>query len=169
MSDISERVGGSKATLYGYFQSKEQLFAAALEQVIGHNADIAFSRLTGPGDFNTRLLDFAESYLATRLSPDSIAIERALIAEGERSDLGERLRQQFVQPHWRRLAAQFDQEMQAGRLRKADPMMATWQFRGMVEIELVERRLHGDSAITVHEVERAATEGTQAFLRAYAP
>ena len=169
MSDISERVGGSKATLYGYFQSKEQLFAAALEQVIGHNADIAFSRRTGPGDFNTRLLDFAESYLATRLSPDSIAIERALIAEGERSDLGERLRQQFVQPHWRRLAAQFDQEMQAGRLRKADPMMATWQFRGMVEIELVERRLHGDSAITVHEVERAATEGTQAFLRAYAP
>jgi AcrR family transcriptional regulator len=169
MSEISERVGGSKATLYGYFQSKEQLFAAVLEQVIGGIAEKSFSRLTAQGDHEARLLDFAETYLANRLSPDSIAIERALIAEGERSDLGERLRQQFVQPHWRRLAAVFDQEMQAGRLRKADPMMATGQFRGMIEVDLVERRLHGDGTITAHEVERAATEGVQAFLRAYAP
>ena len=36
----------------------------------------------------------------------------------------------------RRLAAVFDQEMQAGRLRKADPMVATWQFRGMIERNL---------------------------------
>ena len=30
MSMISEAVGGSKATLYGYFASKEQLLAATL-------------------------------------------------------------------------------------------------------------------------------------------
>lgn len=65
--------------------------------------------------------------------------------------------------------AALDQQMQAGRLRKADPMIATWQFRGMIEVDLVERRLHGNSTITAHEVERAATEGVQAFLRAYAP
>lgn len=169
MSEISERVGGSKATLYGYFQSKEQLFAAALEQVIGDSAEKTFSELAAPAEFEDRLLKFAESYLAVRLSQNSIAIERALIAEGERSDLGERLRQQFVQPHWRRLMAALDQQMQAGRLRKADPMIATWQFRGMIEVDLVERRLHGNSTITAHEVERAATEGVQAFLRAYAP
>jgi hypothetical protein len=98
-----------------------------------------------------------------------MAIERALIAVGERSDLGERLRQQFIQPHWRRFAAVLDQEMQAGGLRKGDPMIAAWQFRGMIEVDLVERGLHGDSTITTHEVERAAFEGVQAFLRAYAP
>lgn len=169
MSDISERVGGSKATLYGYFQSKEQLFAAALEQVIGEFAAKTFSQLEGPATFEERLLHFAETYLAVRLSPDSMAIERALVAEGERSDLGERLRQQFVQPHWRRLSAAFDQQMQAGRMLKADPMIAAWQFRGMIEIDLVERGLHGDPNITAHEVERAASEGVAAFLRAYAP
>lgn len=169
MSDVSERLGGSKATLYRYFPSKEALFAAALELVIGESAEKPFSSLTGPGDFGARLLHFAKGYLAARLAPDSIAIERALIAEGERSDLGERLRQQFVQPHWRRLAAVFDQEMQAGRLRKADPMIATWQFRGMIEVELVERRLHGDSTITAHEIERAVAAGVDSFLRAYAP
>src|SRR5690348_3842270 len=90
MSDISERVGGSKATLYGYFQSKQPLFSAALEQVIGAFADKNFSQLAGPGEFEDRLLLFAQSYLEDRLSADSMAIERALVAEGERSDLGER-------------------------------------------------------------------------------
>ena len=168
MSDVSERLGGSKATLYRYFSSKDALFAAALEQVIGELAERPFAWLTGQGDFEARLLHFAKDYLAARLAPDSIAIERALVAEGERSDLGERLRQQFVQPHWRRLAAVLDQEMQAGRLRKADPMMAAWQFRGMIEVDLVERRLHGDATITAHEVERAVAAGVETFLRAYA-
>ncbi|MBV9511835.1 MAG: TetR/AcrR family transcriptional regulator [Caulobacteraceae bacterium] len=169
MKGISDRLGGSKATLYGYFQSKEQLFAAALEQMIGESAEKAFSRLAGEAEFGTRLLDFANTYLEVRLTAEAMAIERALIAGGDRSDFGERLRQQFIQPHWRRLAAIVDQEMQAGRLRRADPMIATWQFRGMIEVDLVERRLHGDQTVTAHEVERAASEGVQAFLRAYAP
>lgn len=167
MSEISERVGGSKATLYGYFQSKEQLFAAALEEVIGEQAETTFARLAGKGDLEARLLDFARGYLEARLGPDSLAIERALIAEGERSDLGERLRMRFIQPHWRRLATVLDQEMQAGRLRKADPNLATSHFRGLIEADLIERRLHGDPAITGHEIETAVTAGVDAFLRAY--
>jgi AcrR family transcriptional regulator len=169
MRDIAARLGGSKATLYGYFQSKELLVSAVLEQVTREGAEQAFSRLSEAADFTDRIHDFAKTYLAVRLSDHSMAIERALIAAGERSDWGERLRQQFIQPHWRRFAAVIDQEMQAGRLRRADPMLATWQFRGMIEADLVERRLHGDVAITAHEVERAASEGVQAFLRAYAP
>jgi AcrR family transcriptional regulator len=169
MSDISERVGGSKATLYGYFQSKEQLFAAVLEEVISGQAETTFARLMRQGELKARLLDFARDYLETRMTPDSLAIERALIAEGERSDLGERLRMRFVQPHWRRLAAALDQEMQAGRLRRADPNLATSHFRGLVEADLIERRLHGDPAITAHEIETAVTEGVGAFLRAYSP
>jgi AcrR family transcriptional regulator len=169
MLEVSKRLGGSKSTLYGYFQSKEQLFAAALEQVVGESAEDVVSRLTGEAALEVRLLDFANAYLAVRLNADSTAIERALIAVGERSDLGERLRQQFIQPNWRRLAAVLDHEMQAGRLRKADPMIAAWQFRGLIEVDLVERRLHGDPMITAHEVERAASEGVRTFLRAYAP
>lgn len=169
MSDISEQVGGSKATLYGYFDSKEQLFAAALEHVIQGQAEQAFEGLTRDGDLRARLLDIAHGYLQSRLKPETIAVERALITEGERSDLGEAMRLRFIQPHWRRLAGVLDQEMQKGRLRKADPLLATWHFRGMIEADLVERRLHGDATITAHEVETAVTSGVDAFLRAYEP
>ena len=167
MSEISERVGGSKATLYGYFESKEQLFAAALEHVIQDQPEQLFEGLTHAGDLRARLMDFAFGYLRTRLKPESIALERALITEGERSDLGEAMRLRFIQPHWRRLAGVLDHEMQADRLRKADPMLATWHFRGMIEADLVERRLHGDATITTHEMETAVTAGVDAFLRAY--
>jgi AcrR family transcriptional regulator len=169
MSDVSERLGGSKATLYRYFPSKEALFAAALEQVIGDSGALAFAGLWDEGDIETRLMEFGRIYLKTRLKPDMIAIERALIAEGARSDLGERLRRQFIQPYWRRITAVFNHEMRAARLHKGDPWVATWQFRGMIEAELVERCLHGDKTITDADVERAVTEGVQVFMRAYGP
>jgi AcrR family transcriptional regulator len=168
MSDVAERLGGSKATLYRYFGSKEELFAAALEQMIGENGSRIFAGLWDEGDLRPRLLEFARTYMANRLRPDMIAIERALIAIGDRSDLGERLRKQFIEPYWRRLAAVFNHEMRAAHLRRGDPLVATWQFRGLIEAELVERRLHGDLTITDPEVERAVIEGVEAFLRAYA-
>ena len=167
MSEISERVGGSKATLYGYYNSKEQLFAAALEQVIRDPADQVFAHLAGAGKLKTRLLNFARAMVEARLSEDLIAVEQALITEARRSELGELLRARFVQPQWRRLAAALDREMVAGHLRKADPMLATWHFRGLVEADLVERRLHGETTITAHEIKTAVEAGVDAFLRAY--
>jgi hypothetical protein len=79
------------------------------------------------------------------------------------------LRARFVQPQWRRLAAALDREMVAGHLRKADPLLATWHFRGLVEADLVERRLHGESTIIGHEIKTAVEAGVDAFLRAYKP
>lgn len=169
MAEISDRLGGSKSTLYGYFQSKEQLFAAALEQVLGQRPDEAVNLLAADGPLESRLLHFAAAFLQVRLAPDAIAVERALIGVGERSDLGERLRLRFIEPYFRRIASVLDNEMQKGRLRKGDPMIATWQLRGMIEADLHERRLHGDTTITAHEVNIAASEGVEAFLRAYSP
>ena len=169
MSEISERVGGSKATLYSYYDSKEQLFAAALEQVIRDPADEVFACLASPGKLKTRLLNFARALLKARLSEDLIAVEQALITEARRSELGDLLRSRFVQPQWRRLAAALDREMVAGQLRKADPMLATWHFRGLVEADLVERRLHGEKTVTAHEIKIAAESGVDTFLRAYEP
>lgn len=169
MSDISERVGGSKATLYGYFQSKDQLFAAALEDVVSSVAEETFARFAVEGDLESRLLDYSRAYLEARLTTDALAVERALIADGAHSDRGERLRMRFILPHWRRMAAAVDEEMEAGRLRRADPLLATWHLRGLIEADIVERALHGDRSITAHEVEAAATGGVDVFLRAYAP
>ncbi len=169
MSEISDRVGGSKATLYSYFKSKEELFAAAVQQAMAARSDEAFERVTGAGDLAERLTGFARSYLEARLTPDLISLERALMSEADRSDLGEIVRAQFIVPQWRRLAAVLEQEMVAGRLRRGAPYTATQHFRGLIEADIIERRMHGDRTVTSEQIEGAIKAGVEAFLRAYAP
>jgi hypothetical protein len=40
-------------------------------------------------------------------------------------------------------------------------------FRGLIEGDLVERRLHGEPEIAAEEVDAAIVFGAEAFLRAY--
>ncbi|QUD90353.1 TetR/AcrR family transcriptional regulator [Phenylobacterium montanum] len=169
MSEISDRVGGSKATLYSYFKSKEELFTAALQQAMASRSDEAFEHLTGAGDLRERLIAFGRGYLEARLTPDMVGVERALMTEAERSGLGDVFRAQAIVPHWRRLAAAFEQEMAAGRLRRAAPYTVALHYRGLVEADILERRLHGDTTITAGQIDAAVKDGVEAFLRAYAP
>lgn len=169
MSEISERVGGSKATLYSYFKSKDELFAAAMEQAVTERTDEAFNRVRLSGDLGERLLSFALAYMEMRLAPDMIGADRALIAQADQSDLGVDLLRRLITPQWRKLAEVLEDEMNAGRLRKADPYLATVHFRGLIESDLLERLLHGDKSVTPQEIQAAATMGAETFLRAYAP
>lgn len=169
MSEISERVGGSKATLYSYFKSKDELFAAAMEQAVRARLDDALERTGQDGDLRVRLTDFALVYLDVRLAPDMIGADRALIAQADQSDLGMVLLRRFVIPEWEKLAASLGQEMDAGALRRAPPYQAAMHFRGLIELDLLERRLHGDTSIGAEDVKAAVAAGVDAFLRAYAP
>ena len=169
MSQISERLGGSKATLYSYFNSKEELFAEALQHVMGETSEAAFEHLTGEGDLGERLAGLARTYLEARLSPDMISVERAMMAEADRSDLPRVMRAQFIAPHWRRLGDVLEQEMASGRLRPGPGYVAALHFRGLIEADIVERGMFGDGAVTADAIDYAVCEGVGAFLRAYAP
>jgi len=169
MSDVADRFGGSKATLYRYYSSKEELFAAALEEALAEQNDDAYQRLSREGDLRARLLEFAETYLKFRLTPEMIGVHRLMIASAERSDLSAVLRAEFIDPNWRRFGVVLEREMTAGRLRKSDPYLASIHFRGLVEADVLERRLNGERLVTNAQVETAVNEGVAAFLRAYAP
>lgn len=169
MSDVADRLGGSKATLYRYYGSKEDLFAAALEDALKDQSDEAYQRLSREGDLRERLLEFAYTYLKFRLTPEMISIHRLMIASAERSDLSAVLRAEFIDPNWRRFADVLEREMAAGHLRRADPYLASIHFRGLVEADVLERRMNGERLVTNAQVETAGSEGVAAFLRAYAP
>ncbi len=169
MSDVADRFGGSKATLYRYYSSKEELFAAALEEALAEQNDDAYQKLSREGDLRERLLEFAETYLRFRLTPEMIGVHRLMIASAERSDLSAVLRAEFIDPNWRRFGVVLEREMTAGRLRKSDPYLASIHFRGLVEADVLERRMNGERLVTNAQVDTAITEGVAAFLRAYAP
>ena len=47
MSEIAKQVGGSKATLYNYFKSKEEIFAAVMESSATRDIANRLSRFGG--------------------------------------------------------------------------------------------------------------------------
>ena len=56
MSEIASRVGGSKATLYNYFSSKEDIFAAVMEASAADKIAHAFHLLEKNNDIRTTLI-----------------------------------------------------------------------------------------------------------------
>jgi AcrR family transcriptional regulator len=170
MSDVAERFGGSKATLYRYYGSKEELFAAALQQALEEQGDDAFKKVTREGGaLRDRLMEFADAYLKFRLTPEMIGVHRLMIASAERSDLSAVLRAELIDPHWRRFSEVLEREMALGHLRKADPYLTGIHFRGLVEADVLERRINGERFVTNAQVDTAVEQGVEAFLRAYAP
>lgn len=169
MSEISARVGGSKATLYGYFKSKDELFIAALQSVVRESVEVSYELLTGEGNLRQRLIGFALNYLTTRLDPALVAMDRTMIAVADQSDVVRRLREEFFEPNWRRTADVLEREMAAGRLRRSDPYRAGAQLRSLIGADLLDRRLHGETGINRQDIETEVVEGVDTFLRAYAP
>ena len=168
MSDINARAGGSKATLYSYFASKDELFLAALEHGLKESSGEAFRQLAGPGPLAERLLRFARAHMESRLSPDMIAIDRILVAEAGGSAVYETVREKSFLKR-RMIADLLEPDMAAGHLRDADPIRAAIHLLALVEADLLDRHLHGDRTITPEMIEEQIHLGVEAFLRAYAP
>lgn len=84
MSDIRTEIGGSKSTLWNYFSSKEDLFAAVMKT--------ATDRMTGQiralarieGDARGSLERFCSAYIQTIVSDEAIAMHRLVIGEVHR-------------------------------------------------------------------------------------
>jgi hypothetical protein len=68
------------------------------------------------------------------------------------------------------LCEKLEQFMAEGRLRKADPWTAAMHFKGLMDHDLVERRLLGEiKGPDVKEIEAVASKGVDVFLAAYGP
>lgn len=90
MVEIAARVGGSRATLYGYFGSKEELFVAVIHGAAKSHFDPIFAALgqEGEDDLERVLQRFGEKVLAVVCSQEVIQAQRAVIAESGRTDIG---------------------------------------------------------------------------------
>ncbi|HWT12952.1 MAG TPA: TetR/AcrR family transcriptional regulator [Allosphingosinicella sp.] len=170
MSLISQRVGGSKATLYGYFRSKEELLLATLDYDIGEQADRLMNELLSARSLREGLVRLGAAYMERRLAPRPISNVRIVSSQPEESGIGRVFYDNILLPAWKRLAQRFATMMDDGLLRRADPWVAAMQWKGLVEWDMFDRRLLG--AITVgdpDEIRRAATLAADAFLALYGP
>ncbi|QSA19850.1 TetR/AcrR family transcriptional regulator, partial [Vibrio furnissii] len=85
MSYIAKELGGSKATLYNYFSSKEAIFIAVMKSSASEQIAQSFLALDPKRDMQTSLLEFGYNFLSSVMTPDAMAIYRMAIHEADRS------------------------------------------------------------------------------------
>jgi AcrR family transcriptional regulator len=84
MSAIAEQLGGSKGTLYSYFESKEELFAAYVRAECGLFAEGVFD-VASDGDVASRLSAIGARFLERLLSESAVRTYQLVVAEAHRS------------------------------------------------------------------------------------
>jgi len=171
MAEITAQVGGSKATVYSHFSSKEELFVecmmAALENYMPGTLKHLDASRTEPG---IALLNFGSSVLNFVCSPEQLEVRRLIIAEAARSGTGKLFFDKITALR-AQLATFLAACMASGSLRRADPGLAAEQLGAMLEAEMLEPLLLQvrERSPDAQETIGAAKRAVDAFLRAYAP
>lgn len=173
MSEIARVLGGSKGTLYGYFSSKETLFMAAVETegVRMLKGLVAASQQSSLSQgLRNLLMEIAVTFVRFWSSPESISVQRMVIAESARSEVGEVFWSQGPQQGLEELGKLFALGMKRGKLRECDPRVAALHLFGLLRSELDARSfMRKPPPLSPEEAEGIATRAVEAMLRGYGP
>jgi len=170
MSEIRARIGGSKATLYNYFPSKEKLFFEVMYQAKELELDAIMGALDPDADdLKQELVHFGEQLLPVLYSTDAIAIRRLAIAESRNSEIGKICFERATVPIEKQVAEFLRKGMKRGILRIRDPKTAAIHLLSLLESELLQRVLLG----VIDSVKPGAVSGpvhraVDVFLSGYA-
>jgi AcrR family transcriptional regulator len=167
MSGLIATLGGSKATLWSYFPSKEALFAAVLEDAAGAYAQELGETLRLSDDLRSGLLELCRSLIGKIVSPEPLQLTRLVLAESGRSpEVGEIFYAHAVGPMEASVAAYLTRHIKEGRLRDTEPGLAA-----RILIDLCNgpqaRCLWGAESFDEGRIARDAANITDVFLRAY--
>src|ERR1700676_2927926 len=171
MADITSKVGGSKATLYSHFPSKEELFVECMMAALENYMSDTLKHLDASrSDPQAALRNFGTSVLNFICSPEQLEVRRLIIAEAARSGTGKLFFDKITALR-AQLAAFLAACMASGSLRRADPNLAAEQLGAMLEAEMLEPLLLQvrEDSPDERETARAAKRAVDAFLRAYTP
>ena len=169
MSQIAERVGGSKATLYNYFPSKKDLFVAVADEESTQIFTPLFDVSEMSGDIRAILEEFVRRFLALLLSDDLIAFYRLVIAESARfPEVGLTAYEFGFKRGLEHMAGYFAEAIERGELRRTNASVAAEQFLDLCAGHLHRKRLWdvvGD--ISREDIETQAKRVAATFLAAY--
>lgn len=168
MSEIAARVGGSKATLYNYFPSKDALFTAVVQTIAGPKIQKSFTALQMSDNLEEALNAFGVSYLESILSPDLIAMRRMVLHDADRTEVGRLTYEHGPKAGCMIISTFLQSAMDAKKLRMADSWIAAMHLRALYESEVLELRLLGVLKEVDHKkITEVVARAVQVFMDSY--
>lgn len=170
MNEVAKRVGGSKATLYNYFSSKEELFETVVRTYSTRFLSEAASDLLDAKNagltLEQKLIRFGELLLQV-LAGDNQALQiyRVVIGEAGHSDIGSLFIESGVSESMGTLSVVLAEAMSKGELTEGDPVTRAAQFTALVKAEadamILKRDLPHYSTAKINQMVR---NGVHLFL-----
>lgn len=170
LETIAARAGVSRQTIYNLFESKDDLFAAIVQEGAGQ-ITAALAELTPESTPRDVLTALGVGFLSRILSDRAVQFQRLLIGSAASfPTLGPTFYANGPGRGLARLAAYLDRETTNQRLAVSDPVLAAEQFFGMLMGHRSMRRtLRIDGELPPEEIRRRVDAAVSAFLRAYSP
>lgn len=172
MSEIAARLGGSKATLYSYFPSKEELFFGVVQLKVGGELEPALLELPSRAGEEPRALltRLGERMLAALTAPSAIAVRRMVIAEASKTNIGRQFWEHGPQQMLDSFAAYLAAATQVGRLEVKDPVAAAQHVVALFGAETDWRWVFGvQETFTRAQLKQTVARAVDVIMAAYGP
>ncbi len=140
MDEVARRAGGSKATLYKYYSSKEELFETVVRNYSARFLTEAASGLTHPKNqhlsLEQKLTRFGEDMLrVVTCDNQALQIYRVVLGEAGHSNIGQLFLESGIRQSMEALAQEMEAAIKRGELAPADPMLRAIQFTALIKAE----------------------------------
>jgi TetR/AcrR family transcriptional repressor of mexJK operon len=170
MDAVARTAGVSKATLYAYFSSKDQLFATIIGEACREKIAAGALLPSDVTDLRAALTAFGGRLLRFFLEERALAIHRVVISESIRfPELGRAFYDNGPAALHRTFGDWLSEQTVAGRLAVPDPIMAAEQFVSMLRTCLFLRASLGLTPPTDAEIDATVAAAVSTFLKAFAP
>jgi AcrR family transcriptional regulator len=170
MSTIAAELGGSKTTLWSYFPSKDELFAAVLDSKIANFQEELDGALIPTVGTEAALSRFGRILLRKIMSPSSMALHRLIVAEAERfPQLGRTFADRGPDRVRARLTRYMSEEMEVGRLRPGDAGVAARQFVALCQAGCYLDRLWRPGIVQGIDPDAEVAAAVRSFMAAWGP
>ena len=142
MADITREAGVSKGTIYVYFDSKDDLFAALVDRQREHLFRDIAAALDAPGATADRLRSFGRTLTRLLCSAQVVQAHRIIIGiAGRKPELGAAFYEKGARRGMAILRSFLDDEIGAGRVRPCDTARAAQQYVELCLAGLFRQRL----------------------------
>jgi AcrR family transcriptional regulator len=169
MGEIARAAGVSKGTLYVYFESKEELFQAIVQQQCQGQAEGLFDLGSDDQDVETTLTRLGIGFVTFLCGPDKASPLRTVIAIADRMpEIGRQFYESGPACGIGRLAAYLERQVAAGVLKVEDCEVAAAQFLDACQSTLFKPVLFNFAPPPSPErIEHVVKIAVRTFLAAY--
>jgi AcrR family transcriptional regulator len=169
MSDIARAAGVSKGTLYVYFENKEQLFQAIVQEECMVHAEGAFNLDPSDRDVEGTLLRLGAAYIEFLCRPEKASALRTVVAIADRMpEIGKVFYETGPALGIARLADYLRAQKKAGALAIDDAEIAAAQFLDACQSTLFKPVLFNfREAPQPNAIKHVVGIAVRTFMRAY--